>query len=372
MKLKLIFIIFSLPIVAFSQNLSFTHDGLTRNYLLHIPNNLPGNSPLVFVLHGFGGSAQGIKNYCDMDAIADANGFVVCYPQGTKDSSQSRFWNVGYDFHQDETVDDSDFLKSLALFLQVQHNLSSEYTFVTGMSNGGDMSYMLACQQSEVFKAIAPVAGSMMAWIYNSCAPSNLVPVFEIHGSNDDITLWEGDMDNSDGWGAYLSIPDTFNFWVQQNNCTVSLVENLPDIDNSDGSTVTAEKHTSGNNNNEVWLYTVNNGGHDWPGSWGNMDIDSSTEIWKFFQTYINNNVLSMLSNDFVKNIIYPNPATNYLNVKLNNLKDVNYKLFSLNGVMLLSGKVSSRVKKINISSLSNGLYFLKLNDKIFPVLKGN
>lgn len=370
MRFKLFFITFLLSFITWSQNLSFNHGGLTRNYLLHTPNNLPDNAPLVFVLHGYGGSAQGIKNYCDMDAIADANGFAVCYPQGTKDSSQSRFWNVGYDFHQDETVDDSDFLKSLALYLQAQHNFSTQYTFSTGMSNGGDMSYMLACQQSNVFKAIAPVAGSMMAWIYNSCSPTNSVPVFEIHGSNDNITLWEGDMDNSDGWGAYLAVPDTFNFWVQQNNCTESIIENLPNNDNSDGSTVSSEKRTSGNNNNEVWLYTVNNGGHDWPGSWGNMDIDSSTEIWNFFQTYISNNTLNIASNEFEKTIIYPNPTANYINIKQKGLKEIRYKLFSLHGKLLQMGTVSSHLNRIDISNISNGLYVLKLKNETFKILK--
>jgi polyhydroxybutyrate depolymerase len=305
-----------------------------------------------------------------MNAIADANGFAVCYPQGTKDSSQSRFWNVGYEFHQDETVNDSDFLKSLALYLQAQHNLNFQYTFATGMSNGGDMCYMLACEQPETFKAIAPISGSMMEWIYNSC-PVNSVPVFEIHGTNDDITLWEGDMDNSDGWGAYLSVPDTFNFWVQQNNCTQTLIENLPNIDNSDGSTVTSEKRTSGINNNEVWLYTVNNGGHDWPGSWGNMDIDSSTEIWNFFNNYINNNTLNIASSDFEKSIIYPNPTTNYVNIKYIDLKETRYELFSIYGKLMHKGIVSSHSNRIDISSFSNGLYILKLDNQTFKIIKG-
>ena len=59
------------------------------------------------------------------------------------------------------------------------------------------MSYMLACEASDIFKAIAPVAGCMMEDIYNSCNP-NPIPVLEIHGTNDNVTLWDGDMDNND------------------------------------------------------------------------------------------------------------------------------------------------------------------------------
>lgn len=370
MKFKLYVFLLGLHGFVWSQNFTFDHGGITRNYLLHIPNDLPENAPLVFVMHGYGGSAVGIKNYCGMNAIADANGFAVCYPQGTKDSSQSRFWNVGYDFHADETVDDADFLRSLALYLQGQHNLSTQFTFATGMSNGGDMSYMLACQQSDVFKVVAPVAGSMMEWIYLSCNPTNTIPVFEIHGSDDNITLWEGDLDNSDGWGAYLPVTDTFNFWVQQNNCSATSITDLPNIDNSDGSTVTSDKRTLCTNNNEVWLFTINNGGHDWPGSWGNMDIDSSSEIWNFFSLYINNNTLEIQSIDTRKSFIYPNPTSDKITVKLKNLIEPGYSLYSLDGKLLLTGTLSSNSGDIHMPELSNGLYILKVGGETFNVLK--
>jgi polyhydroxybutyrate depolymerase len=271
------------------QNKMFNHAGLTRDYLLYLPTGLPENAPLVFVLHGYSGSASLIRNYSAMNALANQHGFAVCYPQGIKDEQNNSFWNVGYDFHQNQTVDDSDFLKSLAIYIQTEYNLSPEYTFATGMSNGGDMCYMLACEQAETFKAVAPVAGSMMQWIYNAC-PENAVPVFEIHGDNDNITLWEGDLDNSDGYGAYLAVLDTFDFWVQQNECSTNSILELPNTVSSDNSTVSSIKFTDGTNNNEVWLYRVNNGGHYWPGSSGNMDINASAEIWSFFNIYIQNN----------------------------------------------------------------------------------
>jgi polyhydroxybutyrate depolymerase len=271
------------------QNKTFSHGGLTRDYLLYLPAGLTENAPLVFVLHGYSGSASLIRNYSAMNALANKHGFAVCYPQGIKDEQNNSFWNVGYDFHQNQTVDDSDFLKSLAIYIQTEYNVSPEYTFATGMSNGGDMCYMLACEQAETFKAIAPVAGSMMQWIYNDC-PENPVPVFEIHGDNDNITLWAGDLDNSDGYGAYLPVLDTFNFWAQQNECSTNSLLELPNTVSSDNSTVTSIKFTDGTNNNEVWLYRVNNGGHDWHGSSGNMDINASAEIWSFFDIFIQNN----------------------------------------------------------------------------------
>ena len=62
-------------------------------------------------------------------------------------------------------------------------------------------------------------AGTMMEWIYNSCQPNEPLSIFEIHGSDDSITLWEGDLDNAEGWGPYLDIPSIIDFWQDQNEC---------------------------------------------------------------------------------------------------------------------------------------------------------
>lgn len=266
----------------------FEHGGLTREYQLYKPAGIKEDAALVFVLHGYSGSSSLIRNYSAMNALADEFGFAVCYPQGLIDGAGNAFWNVGYEFHQDQTVDDSDFLKSLAQALQNEHQLSKASTFVTGMSNGGDMCYMLACEQADTFKAIAPVAGTMMKTIYDDCTTTGM-PVLEIHGDNDGITLWEGDLDNNDGYGPYFPVLDTFNFWADQNNCGATTSEDLPDLVPSDNSTVTVIKYNDCANEKQVWLYRINNGGHDWPKSSGNQDISASREIWRFFSQYVVN-----------------------------------------------------------------------------------
>ena len=313
---------FSIPVLFFlffvqaqPELYQFSHGGLNREYYLYVPDSLVVDAPLLFVFHGYSGSASGIMNYSGLNQIADDNGFVVCYPQGLIDDWDYSFWNVGYDWHVDETVDDVGFSTFLAQYLQTEYNLSAQNTFSTGMSNGGDMSYLLACQASDVFRAIAPVAGCMMTWLYNSCAPVNPVPVFEIHGTDDDVTWWDGaDEINNDGYGPWESVDTTFNFWTQLNSCTEFIIDTLPDIDMSDGSYVVSHKNTNGLNNNEVWLYEVVNGGHDWPGVWGNMDISTSEEIWNFFENFINNN-LGIADNNhrqdpntFLLKQNYPNP----------------------------------------------------------------
>ena len=283
-------ILFTLKIQA--QYTDFEHDGLTRQYIYYEPENLNQQMPLVFVMHGYTGDANSIRNYSQMNDFADQYGFAVCYPRGTVDGGGNRFWNVGYAFHPNETVDDVSYLTQLAQYLQQSNGLNPDYTFATGMSNGGEMCYMLACQAYDTFKAVAPVAGMILQDILDDCDAAPGIPVFEIHGSQDGVTPLAGDPDNNDGWGSYPSIADTIDYFVEKNGCTTLIEGSVPNTDTSDGSFIVSEKYINGVNENEVWYYKVVGGGHDWPGSSGNMDIEAGEQAWLFFQNYIDNNVV--------------------------------------------------------------------------------
>ena len=262
---------------------TITHGGLERSYLLHIPDNLAAQAPLVYVFHGYTGSAMDIMSYSDMNRVADDNGFVVCYPQGTADTYDNNFFNVGYDFHDEVDVDDVGFVRALNSHLHQQLDLNLDAVFATGMSNGGEMSYLLACEASDMVKAIAPVSGTMMKVWFDTCAPEGPIPVLEIHGTEDDVSYFDGDSLNNDGWGVYLDVPTIIAFWADNAMLDLREVSNLPNSVASDGSRVIFERRWSQVSDVEVWLYQVEQGGHDWPGAWGNMDIDSSAEIWRFF-----------------------------------------------------------------------------------------
>lgn len=275
-----------------AQFTDFEHNGLTRQYIYYEPENLNEQMPLVFVMHGYTGDANSIRNYSEMNQFAEQYGFAVCYPRGTVDAGGNRFWNVGYAFHPNETVDDVGFLTQLAQYLQQSNGLNPDYTFATGMSNGGEMCYMLACQGYDTFKAVAPVAGMILQDILDDCDAAPAIPVFEIHGSQDGVTPLAGDPDNNDGWGSYPSIADTIDYFVEKNNCTTLVEGTVPNTDTSDGSFIVSEKYIYGINQNEVWYYKVVGGGHDWPGSGGNMDIEAGEQAWLFFQNYIDNNLV--------------------------------------------------------------------------------
>ena len=356
--LVLVSIIVLFVLEAQAQYTIFDHDGIDRQYIYYEPTELNEQLPLVFVMHGFTGDANDIKNYSKMNDFADQYGFAVCYPRGTVDSGGNRFWNVGYAFHQNETVNDVDFLTELAVYLQDTQALNPDYTFATGMSNGGEMCYMLACQAYDTFKAVAPVAGMILQVILDECDESPAIPIFEIHGSQDNVTPLSGDPNNNDGWGAYPSIQSTINYFAEKNECTTVVNGLVPDIDTSDNSFIESEKHLNGINENEVWYYKVVGGGHDWPGAWGNMDIEAGEEAWLFFQNYIDANLLNTNLSNIEKNIyLYPNPSSHLIQIEtLESLEIIEINLYNTLGV---NQKIKLSDETIDLSYLNNGIYIL-------------
>ena len=158
-------------------------DGVERTYKLYLPANIQPNAPLIFVLHGYGGSFN--LDDKGFNEAAERHGFAVCYPQGSKDGRKKNCWNVGYPFQADMTVDDISFLCKLAKKLQKEHKLSRRNTFCTGMSNGGEMCYLLAYDRQSTFKAVAPIAGLTMEWMPKAYTRTRPIPLFELHGTED-------------------------------------------------------------------------------------------------------------------------------------------------------------------------------------------
>ena len=278
------------------------HEGIEREYIIHIPKNLTEDSPLVFIIHGFTGSAEGISAYSDMNSIAERESFIAVYPQGTKDINGNTFFNVGYEFHDDSTINDVSFIRELVRSLSQEFNLSRKKAFATGMSNGGDMSYLLACTSSDLFKAVAPVAGVLMKGLKDSCELNSPVPVFEIHGTADKISLFEGDLNNEEGWGAYYDLPSTIDFFAKRYQLTNKSVNQIISKESGADYDIFFERHWSDDLEEEVWMYRIEDGRHVWPGikfnwwdnplAWyyfgsGNDDINASEEVWAFFKKYL-------------------------------------------------------------------------------------
>ena len=295
---------------------------LVRSYFLHVPKQLTQPAPLVIVMHGYMGSADSIMSYSGMNEVADDEGFVVVYPQGTVDQKGNAFFNVGYEFHSGSSVDDLQFIRDLVAHLQGELALNPDKVFATGMSNGADMSYLLACQASDLIRAAAPIAGIMMKETFETCSPSRPLPIFEVHGTKDEVSLFTGDMENSGGWGAYVDLPATIALWVALNELTLTQSSKLPNTAVNDGSHIVFDRYWSESNDNEVWFYKVVDGGHHWPGvqldwwrnplAWwyfrnANQDVGTSRVVWSFFKTMSDGVASTLPSTEYSRSKISEN-----------------------------------------------------------------
>lgn len=254
--------------------------GQTRRFWIYKPDGTPQDAPLVFVLHGYGNPGHK-ENW--MSRAAERHKFAVCIPHGWKDPKGKPSWNVGYPFQEGWHVDEVAGMERLARFVQKKYGLSRRNTFMTGMSNGGEMCYLTAYSKQKTFRAVAPVSGLTMEWIYRTMEAPQPMPLFEIHGTADHVSEWNGDLDNKGGWGAYMPVPIAIGYWVAKNRNEQEQVERIASRDTESGRSVIKHKYTGGPTGCEVWLYEVTGGSH----SWFEEDIDTGEEIWSFFSKYL-------------------------------------------------------------------------------------
>lgn len=266
------------------EHVTLKYQGFDREYWLFVPDSLCQERPLVILLHGYGGTAEGYR--LEMVRCARENGFVLCIPQGYKDPTGERGWNVGYPSQKGMKIDDVAFVRYLARTVSRRYGLDKGHIFLTGMSNGGEMCYVMACEHPGLFCAIASVAGLTMEWLVKERpVPSEPVTFMEIHGTADKVSLWEGDPGNSGGWGAYASVPAAVGRICSADRCTYETVQKLP-LKSASSRQVILHRYLGGTK--EVRLYEVEGGPH----SWHLDDIDTVNEIWNFFKSAMKENPL--------------------------------------------------------------------------------
>lgn len=266
------------------------YDGLERFFRVYRPATLPDDRPaaLVFVLHGFAGSAVQQQSYSGWGATADEHGFIVVYPQGTGFPLR---WNSAADFNRDETTDDVGFLRAVVAAVQAGACTDPARVYITGLSNGGGMSYRAACEAADVFAAWGGVAG---AYPTVPCPMTRPVPAMLFHGTADGVVPYEGDESVVFGQTNRLPpIPAFARAIAAENGCTA---ESTPTpVPETDG-TVTEVRYTEcdGTPSADVVFYTLVNGGHTWPNGTRELPflgetnrlIDPNALLWAFFAAH--------------------------------------------------------------------------------------
>lgn len=280
---------------------SFTYDGLERYYAVYIPDSVDPTTPapVVFVLHGGGGTAENTEKLTEgqFNDLADEYGFIVVYGEGIEEH-----WNDGrqtnWRAHQDN-IDDVGYMAAVLDDLEPTQAIDRAHVFATGISNGGQMSYRLACDVSDKFAAVAPVSANMGLDYLAVCAPTTPISLIIFNGTNDQLIEYDGGTERVAGADIeYGPVEDTVAFWVNHNNCpTVPTVESLPDTAPRDGTRVTRYSYAPCDAGTSVVFYKIEGGGHTWPDGFQYLpravigrtsrDINASALIWAFFQSQI-------------------------------------------------------------------------------------
>ena len=265
---------------------TMNYGGEQRSYYMYIPEGIKDDAPLVVMLHGYGGKAENYRP--EMRAVADESGFALCVPQGEVDTTGKTGWNVGYPSQKGLKRDDVGFVKALVKRVVKDYGLSKKNVFLTGMSNGGEMCYLMATKCPDTFAAYAPIAGLTMEWIYKDLRPKKAVPLMEVHGTLDKTSRWNGDPLNEDGWGKYIAVPLAVGRWSAEGRCTYEITEELPLRSEESNKVVLhrfvgCNKAWKGGPEIEVQLYEVIGGKH----SWALGDMDTCRATWEFFSKYL-------------------------------------------------------------------------------------
>jgi polyhydroxybutyrate depolymerase len=299
-------IIFFTAPVGMAQRASFKHDDLTRTFHSYVPSsyNKTVRMPLVVALHGRGGSGESmvLVTLRGFDKLADNDGFIVVYPDGIEFNwNDGRMDEEANDRAHRENINDVGFLSALIDSMIKDYNIDPKRVYVTGISNGAIMSYRLACEISHKIAAIATVDGNIPVMLSPVCYPAKPVSVLAINNVNDPLVPYEGGNIYSSirklNLGKVLSVDESVGFWISRNQCSpLPVVTEVPDLDPKDGTRVTRKAYFNSIDGTEVILYSVDGGGHTWPGglqylpSWivgkTSRDFNATEVIWSFFKKH--------------------------------------------------------------------------------------
>ncbi|MEQ8186601.1 MAG: hypothetical protein ABRQ39_01405 [Candidatus Eremiobacterota bacterium] len=195
-----------------------------------------------------------------------------------------------------ENIDDAGFISSLIDHLEKNLNIEKNSVYVTGISNGGHMCYRLAFEIPDKIAAFAPVEAALSEELYKNQKPGKSVSMLIMNGTEDKV-VWKGGEIKFLGKSRdkVLSTEETVKFWIHYNHCKPQArIIAIPDKDPEDGTKVEEKIYSEGKGGTEVILYTIEGGGHTWPGGWQYLpenivgktcrDINASEIIWEFFK----------------------------------------------------------------------------------------
>ena len=248
------------------------HNGVTRQAILYVPEsyNAGGDAALMLNFHGFGDNAASFMGAADMRALAERDGFLVAYPQGTT-LDGSPHWNAAPDWPDNKSdADDLGFVRALVAEIEGDYPFDSERLYASGFSNGGMMAFALACHASDLVAAVGVVSGQLLDG-EGVCTPTHPTAVITLHGTDDFVLPYEG---NAGG----LSTQDALDFWVSFNQTATT-----PEVASENDGDISIERsiYSSGSGGVSVEHYRYEGGLHTWFQT-GFEGSDASQLVWDF------------------------------------------------------------------------------------------
>lgn len=267
------------------------HPGLhERSYRVYVPTGLLGGdpAPALLVLHG--NPPVDMEVVTEMSALAEEHGFYAVYPE----SAFGAEWmhSCPCTPNANRGVDDDRYFEALLDDLDEALPFDSDRAFVSGFSNGGMMTYGLACRMGDRFAGFGAVGSGMWRWLVDRCPAAGSTPIVMMQGTDDPSFPWEG-LEIETALGARLTqvpIEEHVAFWAERNGCSAEpSVEALPD-QADDGTTV--DILTWVDCDDPTVFYRIEGGGHTWPGmpvDFGpglgrkSLEIEASEVLVEFF-----------------------------------------------------------------------------------------
>lgn len=267
-------------------NGTLVSSGRKREYLLYVPRSYDRTkpTPLVISMHGAMNWPAFQMKVSQWNRAAEQNGFIVVYPAGGGIGPKAWFMEGA---ETPSHMPDVRFISDLINTLAATYNIDPTRIYANGLSNGGGMAFVLSCTLSDRIAAIGAVsAAQSLPWTW--CPDSTPIPMIAFHGTADPIVPYDG----GKVWMAPEPFPGVRTWaanWARRNRCGPNPVDSAVAAD------VRRLEYRSCAGNAAVVLYTIQGGGHQWPGGhplpeWlvghASRDIDATSEMWAFFRAH--------------------------------------------------------------------------------------
>ena len=245
-------------------NIQIKVNGKQRTYKLYVPDNVQESAPLVLSLHGTGGSCE--WGHPEFNSLADKNGFIVAYPSGNDvyypefGSSMPGWQATG------QTSDDTDFFLAIIEDVNNRYPVDRQRLYCCGFSNGGMMTYTVACALRGTFAAFASISGFPIESMHLHQSSSKPFPFLHIHGKADDFVM-------------YSKLPIIVDNIIARNGCNP-----VPEVENV-SSKGKKSVYAATEGSFPYILYEVTGMGHE-SDTDATEDGNSALTMWKFMSQY--------------------------------------------------------------------------------------